>query len=103
MITPKASNAPLTVEPQTGRPVASAEQWLGRNVTSGRRLWERLNPRHRRHLLVLARALVLHQEKARLPEAARTRLLAALDELERLVARIEKLLVAVAIQTPPER
>jgi len=100
MITTKTNNALPVIEPATGRPVASGEQWLGRNAGSGRRLWERLNPRHRRQLLLLARALARRQEKARLPEAVRTKLLAALNELERLAARIEKLLAAVASQTP---
>lgn len=73
-------------------PVQSAEEWLGRNRGEKRRLWERLNPRHRKLLRVLATALALRQDKAHLPEPARVRLLAALDELERLAARIEQLL-----------
>ena len=105
MIRPRNTNQEQALEPATGRPVASGEQWLGRNTNnpeaSGRRLWERLNPQHRRLLRLLARALVLRQEKARLPEAFRARLLAALDELDRLTARIEKLLAAVATRTPP--
>lgn len=71
------------------QPTQSAEEWLGRNREEKRRLWERLNPRHRRLLRVLAHALVLAQDKARLPEPARARLLAALDELERLARRLE--------------
>jgi len=74
------------------RPVASAEEWLGRNRDDKRRLWERLNPRHRKLLRVLATALALRQDKAHLSEPVRARLLAALDELERLAARIEQLL-----------
>ena len=101
MIPPKANNATPALEPESGQPVASGEQWLGRNAGLGRRLWERLNPPHRRQLLLLARALVLRQEKARLPETLRAKLLAALDELDRLAARIERLLVAVATRTPP--
>jgi hypothetical protein len=85
-----------------GRPVASAEQWLGRNASGRRQLWERLNPRHRKQLRLLARALVLRQSKARLPEPVCERLLAALDELERLTRRIEQLLAAVAgTKSPP--
>jgi len=93
------------LEPVSGRPVASGEQWLGRDAaspeTSRRRLWARLNPRHRKQLRLMARALALRQAQARLPEAARRKLLAALDELERLVARIEKLLAELATRTPP--
>ena len=74
------------------RTVASGEEWLGRNRSEARRLWERLNPRHRRLLRVLGQALALRQTKATLPDAMRAKLLAALDELERLAARIETLL-----------
>lgn len=88
-------------EPTEGKPVASAEQWLGHNASTRRRLWERLNPRHRKQLRLLARALVLHQEKARLPEALRVRLSAALDELERVTNRIEQLLAMLTNRTPP--
>lgn len=74
------------------RPVVSGEQWLGRNAGEKRRLWERLNPRHRKLLRVLAHALALRQAKAHLPEPVRAPLLRALDELERLAAHIEQLL-----------
>ncbi|MBI3670198.1 MAG: hypothetical protein HY237_10510 [Acidobacteria bacterium] len=74
---------------------------MGRNASSKRRLWERLNPRHRKLLQQLARALALRQSQARLPEDLRARLMALLDELGRLAARIEKLLAAVATRTPP--
>lgn len=74
------------------QPTTSGEEWLGRNRGEKRRLWERLNPRHRKLLRVLATALALRQNKAHLPEPVRGRLLAALDELERLAARIEQLL-----------
>ena len=83
------------------KPVASAEQWLGRNASEKRRLWERLNPRHRKQLRLFARALVLRQEKSRIPENTRGSLLAALDELDRLAARIEQLLNAALSRTPP--
>lgn len=73
-------------------PTASGEEWLGRNRGEKRRLWERLNPRHRKLLRVLATALALRQDKAHRPEPVRARLLAALDELERLAARVEQLL-----------
>jgi hypothetical protein len=75
--------------PGNWQPTSSGEEWLGRNRSDRRRLWERLSPPHRRLLRVLAQALVLRQEKARLPDALRGRLLTALDEIERLAARIE--------------
>jgi hypothetical protein len=75
------------------KPTQSAEEWLAHNTRdSKRRLWERLNPRHRKLLRVLARALALRQSKAQLPEPLRGPLLRALDDLERLAARIEQLL-----------
>jgi len=83
---------------EDSQPTRSAEQWLG--IGDRRRLWERLNPRHRRLLRVLAHALVLAQDKARLPEPARMRLLAALDELERVARRLEHLLTFAAGKNP---
>jgi hypothetical protein len=80
------------------QPTRSAEQWLG--IGDRRRLWERLNPRHRRLLRVLAHALVLAQDKARLPELARMRLLAALDELERVARRLEQFLTLTKEKNP---
>ncbi len=100
MIPPQRAHPEPTAEMDAARPLASGEQWLGRNASAKRRLWERLNPRHRKQLLLLARALALRQSQARLPEPVRAKLLAALDELERLAARIEKLLAAVASRTP---
>lgn len=88
-------------EPQEGRPAESGEGWLGRNRSSKRRLWERLSPRHRKELRMLAEALALQQTHARLPEPARSRLDAALAELERVVRRIAAILVEVARRTPP--
>ena len=105
MITAKATNQQPRLEPAAGRPEISAEQWLagatGNREASRRRLWERLNPRHRKQLLLLARAFALRQSPARLPEPLRACLAAALDDLERLVTRLEKLLAAVATRTPP--
>ena len=90
-------------EPAQGKPVASAEQWLGHNTSNRRRLWERLNPLHRKQLQLLARALVLHQEKARMPEPERIKLSAALGEFERMVNRIEQFFAALTNRTllPP--
>ena len=83
---------PPPAEPTTGRPAASAEDWLGRNRSEKRRLWERLNPRHRRLLRILAEALALHQSQGRLSDADRARLSSALAELDRLSARLHALL-----------
>jgi hypothetical protein len=66
-----------------------------------RRLWERLNPRHRKELRMLAEALAVQQTHARLSEPARTRLDAALGELHRVVRRIAAILAEVARRTPP--
>jgi type II secretory pathway component PulM len=88
-------------EPQTGRPTQSGEAWLGPNRNDKRRLWEKLNPRHRKELRMLAEALALQQTHARLPEPAHSRLNAALRELERVVRRIAAILAEVARRTPP--
>jgi hypothetical protein len=98
---PTTNNSPSPPEPQTGRSVESAESWLGRNRSSKRRLWERLNPRHRKELRMLAEALAWQQNHARLPDPLRTRLDAALAELDRLVRRIAAILAEVARRTPP--
>jgi hypothetical protein len=96
------NNKPVTpAEPQAGRPAESGESWLGRNRSEKRRLWERLNPRHRKELRLLAEALALQQNHAQLPESARTRLDAAIAELGRLTRRIAALLAEVARRTPP--
>jgi hypothetical protein len=96
--TPHASQAP---EPQTGQPATSGEAWLGRNKSEKRRLWERLNPRHRKELRMLAEALAPQQNHARLPEATRARLDAALAELDRVIRRIAGILAELARRTPP--
>lgn len=83
---------PPPTEPVAGRPAASAEDWLGRNRSEKRRLWERLNPRHRRLLRILAEALALHQSQGRLSDSERARLSSALAELDRLSARLHSLL-----------
>jgi len=88
-------------EPQTGRPAQSGEAWLGRNRSDKRRLWERLNPRHRKDLRLLAESLSLQQTHARLPEPVRSRLDAALADLDRVVRRIAAILAEVARRTPP--
>jgi hypothetical protein len=88
-------------EPEAGRPAGTGEEWLGRNRSSKRRLWERLNPRSRGQIRMIAEALALQQTHAQLPEPLRARLSAAMNELERLVARTRALLAEVARRTPP--
>jgi len=100
MIKPNKQKTEPMVEPGTGRPAATGEEWLGRNRSSKRRLWERLNPRSRKQIRTLAEALALQQTHANLPEPVRMRLSAAVDELERLLARIQAILVEVARRTP---
>lgn len=95
---PKTTSA---TEPDTGRPAGSGEEWLGRNRSSKRRLWERLNPLSRKQIRIVAEALALQQTHAQLPEPLRARLSAALQELDRLLTRIRALLVEVARRTPP--
>jgi hypothetical protein len=101
MVRTRKQNPAPGVEPETGRPAGSGEEWLGRNRSSKRRLWERLNPRSRGQIRMLAEALALQQTHAQLPEPLRARLSAAMNELERLVARTRALLAEVARRTPP--
>ena len=101
MIRTKKQNTAPVAEPGAGRPAGTGEEWLGRNRSSKRRLWERLNPRSRKQIRVIAEALALQQTHAQLPEATRARLSAAMDELERLTGRIRALLAEVARRTPP--
>jgi len=101
MIRTRTPTAPPAAEPETGRPAGSAEEWLGRNRSSKRRLWERLNPLSRKQIRVIAEALALQQTHAQLPEPLRVRLSATLQELERLVTRIRALLAEVTRPTPP--
>jgi type II secretory pathway component PulM len=100
MIQAKKQNENRLAEPESGHPAGTGEEWLGRNRSSRRRLWERLNPRNRKQIRVLAEALALQQTHASLPEPLRARLSAAVDELERLLARLRALLVEVARRTP---
>ena len=79
-------------EPEAGRPAGSGEEWLGRNRSTKRRLWEKLNPLSRKQIRVIAEALALQQTHAQLPEPLRARLSATLNELDRLVTRIRALL-----------
>src|SRR5229473_734649 len=98
--TRKQNTAPVA-EPETGRPAGTGEEWLGRNRSSKRRLWERLNPRSRGQVRIIAEALALQQTHAQLPEPLRARLSATIAEVERLAGRLRALLAEVARRTPP--
>ncbi len=101
MIQPRKQNIAPVAEPEAGRPAGTGEEWLGRNRSTKRRLWERLNPRSRKQVRMIAEALALQQTHAQLPEPLRARLSAAIDEIERLVAKTRALLAEVARRTPP--
>src|SRR6267143_547816 len=101
MIQPRKQNPAPVAEPETGRPAGTGEEWLGRNRSTKRRLWERLNPRSRRHIRMIAEALALQQTHAQLPDSVRGRLSAAMHEVERLAGRLRALLAEVARRTPP--
>ncbi len=100
MIQPRKQNLAPVAEPETGRPAGTGEEWLGRNRSSKRQLWERLNPRNRGQIRMIAEALALQQTHAQLPEPLRARLSAAICELERLAVRL-RTLAEVARRTPP--
>ena len=101
MIRTKTSNTAPVAEPEAGRPAGTGEEWLGRNRSAKRRLWERLNPRSRKQMRVIAEALAMQQTHAQLPEPVRVRLSAAIEELDRIVGRIGALLAEMARRTPP--
>src|SRR5579863_7870402 len=91
---------PVT-EPESGRPASTGEEWLGRNQSSRRKLWDRLNPRSRKQVQLVAEALAMQQTHAQLPEPLRVRLSSAIEELNRVIGRIAALLAEVARRTPP--
>lgn len=93
--------ATTSTEPEVGRPAGTGEEWLGRNRSAKRRLWERLNPRHRKELRVIAEALAMQQTHANLPEPLRARLNESIEQVERLARRIGVLLAEVTRRTPP--
>jgi hypothetical protein len=100
----KKSNAPAasnSAEPEAGRPPGTGEEWLGRNRSTKRRLWERLNPRHRKELRMIAEALAMQQRHANLPEPLRARLSKSIEQVERLARQIGALLAEVTRRTPP--
>src|SRR5436853_7681761 len=101
MIKTKPKNVAPVAEPETGRPAGTGEEWLGRNRSSKRRLWERLNPISRKQIRVIAEALALQQTHAQLPEPLRARPSAAASEGERLASRLRALLAEGARRTPP--
>jgi len=101
MIQPRKETPAPVAEPEAGRPAGTGEEWLGRNRSSKRRLWERLNPRSRRQIRMIAEALALQQKHVQLPDSVRARLSAAMDEVERLAGRLRALLAEVARRTPP--
>jgi hypothetical protein len=82
-------------------PAGTGEEWLGRNRSAKRRLWERLNPRHRKELRMIAEALAMQQTHANLPEPLRARLRESTEQVERLALRIGALLAEVTRRTPP--
>ena len=95
------SAASHSAEPEAGRPTGTGEEWLGRNRSAKRRLWERLNPRHRKELLMIAEALAMQQTHANLPEPLRARLSESIEQVERLARRMAALLAEVTRRTPP--
>ena len=95
------SAAGHSAEPEAGRPAGTGEEWLGRNRSAKRRLWERLNPRHRKELLIIAEALAMQQTHANLPEPLRARLSESIEQVERLARRMGALLTEVTRRTPP--
>jgi len=89
------------MEPENGRPAGTGEEWLGRNRSSKRQLWERLNPRSRKQIRMIAEGLALQQSHAQLPEFAKSKLSACMAEVERLASKIRLILEEVARRTPP--
>jgi hypothetical protein len=98
---PKTPVREKPAEPGSGRPVGSAEEWLGRNRDGKRRLWERLNPRHRKALHALAEALATQQTHAHLEEEIRSKLSQFAADVERMARRATALLAEVARRTRP--
>lgn len=90
-----------STEPEAGRPAGTGEEWLGRNRSAKRRLWERLNPRHKKELRMIAEAMAMQQTHAALPEPLRARLSKSIEEVERIARRISTLLAEVTRRTPP--
>ncbi len=98
---PRTTRREKPAEPTTGRPASSAEEWLGRNRGEKQRLWERLNPRHRKLLRILAEALATHQSHARLEDETRIKIAQLVADVEHLANRAAVLLARVARRAPP--
>jgi hypothetical protein len=98
---PRTNPREKPAEPAGGRPAGSAEEWLGRNRGEKQRLWERLNPRNRKALRLLAEALAAQQTHARLEDSTRGKLSQLLADVERLAGRAARLLAEVARRTRP--
>ena len=98
---PRTPQKEKPAEPGAGRPTGSAEEWLGRNRDGKRRLWERLNPRHRKSLHILAEALAAQQSHAGIEEGMRGKLSQVQADVERLASRASALLVEVARRARP--
>ena len=98
---PRTAHREKSAEPAGGRPAGSAEEWLGRNRGEKQRLWERLNPRHRKALRLLAEALAAQQMHARLEDSTRGKLSQLLADVEHLASRAAALLAEVARRTRP--
>src|SRR5260370_38442024 len=101
MIRTKTQNAAVA-EPEAGGPAGTGGQWLGRNRSKKQRLWERLNPRSRKQIRLIAEALAQQQTHAHLPEPLRARLSAAIGELERVAGRIGALMAEIAQRRAPD-
>src|SRR5260370_36847531 len=68
MIRPRKQNTTPVAEPETGRPAGSGEEWLGRNRSSKRRLWDRLNPLSRKQILAISGSVALIQTQTHRPK-----------------------------------
>src|SRR5258708_34258226 len=101
MIRTKTQNAAVA-EPEAGRPAGTGEQWLGRNRSTKQRLWERLNPRSRKQIRMIAEALAQQQTHGRLPEPLPARLSPVLEELERVAGQSRALVGEQRREGPPE-
>src|ERR1051325_8392434 len=96
---PRTMHCEKPAEPAAGRPAGSAEEWLGRNRGEKQRLWEKLNPRHRKSLRLLAEALAAHQSHAKFEDETRARITQLVADVERLAGRAAALLAEVARRT----
>ena len=89
-------------EQESARPASTGEEWLGRNRSEKRKLWERLNPRSRRQLRILGEVLAAQQTHGQMPDVLRQKLSAIAADVERLVFRASQLLKSLGKQLPPE-